>query len=152
MYKRQVVETIVADVATVSAGDWSDTEKSQIRHQLSIDGTKTPPTVPGGSAIVIAPGSGNITTAYLTCLSDALAVQAGVTVSQEFLEPGDSGFAYDGSDPLTFNSGSNGVVQMPAAKGATYRFWRGTNKSGGIVVTIPLDADSTFLLPSLVGR
>ena len=149
----------VAQLAQGSGGgaggtDWTAGERAQIRFRLGMNGTATAPTEPVPDPIVITPGTGNVTTAYLTCLTAALVAEAGVTVSQEFQQTavGETGMAYSGAAVRTFTSGGTGVVQMACVKGATYRFWRGTSQTGGIVVTIPADAGATFELPSLIGR
>lgn len=112
------------------------------------------PEDPDTEPLVILPGTGNVTTGYLTCLDTALAPQAGVVVSQELLQArvGESGLAYNGATVLNFTAAGNGVVQIPCVKGATYRFWRGTSQTGSLVVTIDADAGGTFVLPSLIGR
>jgi len=157
-----VVDEIVVRDAYPSVGgggggggtDWDATERAQIRFRLGMNGTATAPTPPVPAPIVITPGTGNQTTAFLTCLTAALVAEAGVTVSQEFLQTGvgETGLAYSGATARTFTSSGVGIVEMPCIKGATYRFWRGTSQTGGIVVTIPIDAGATFALPSLIGR
>lgn len=133
--------------------DWTSTERAQIRYRLGLDGTATAPTDPAADPIVVTPATGDTTTAYLTCLSSALAAQSGVTVYQALLNlpPADRGKVYAKPSSWPYTSSGAGLVEMPCLKGGTYRFWRGTDTDNGIVVTIPADAGSTFELPSLIG-
>jgi hypothetical protein len=132
-------------------GDWSDTEKAQIRYRLGLDGTATAPSDPDGETITIDPGSSNITTGYATCLDVEGQAQSSVRVYAQLIEAASSstGFAFDASQSSVL-SASNGVAQMPLIKGATYLIWRGKQDTGR-PITVPSDAGSTYALPSLVG-
>lgn len=146
------VQEIADAVGTTGGGDWSDTEKAQIRYRLGLDGTATAPEDPDEEPIVITPGSGSFTTGYLTCLDERGEVLPDCPVYWHMIEapPANTGFAYDSSRATT-QSASNGVAQMlKLVKGATYLFFRG-KEVDGVVVTIPSSAGATYELPSLRG-
>lgn len=149
--------SISADIAGISVGagggDWSDTEKAQIRYRLGLDGTATAPDDPDGEPIVVEPGSGNFTTGYVTCFDQDGQVLPNCKLYQRMIEvpASDVGYAYDASQ-TSVTSSSVGVAQFPRlVKGGTYLFFRGLEREG-TVVTIPTSAGSTYALPSVIGR
>jgi hypothetical protein len=147
------IDAIADAIGTTGGGDWSDTEKAQIRYRLGLNGTSTAPTEPTPNPIVITPGSGTFTTGYVTCFDQDGSIFPDCTLYQRMIEApsGDVGYAYDSSQ-TSVTSASNGVAQFPKlVKGATYLFFRG-KESEGSVLTIPTSAGATYALPSIVGR
>jgi hypothetical protein len=147
------IDAIADAIGTTGGGDWTDTEKAQIRYRLGLDGTATAPEDPDEEPIVITPGSGSFTTGYVTCFDQDGTIFPDCTLYQRMIEApsGDVGYAYDSSQ-TSVTSANNGVAQFPnLVKGATYLFFRG-KESEGSVLTIPTSAGATYALPSIVGR
>lgn len=104
--------------------------------------------------LVVVPGTGELTTGYLTALDDEGQPEDGVVIYCEMTAApsGDTGFAYD-TRQRAETSGINGLVQFSGlVKGGTYRIWRGVRTPQATLVTIPADAASTYQLPSRIGR
>lgn len=104
--------------------------------------------------LVVVPGTGELTTGYLTALDDEGQPEDGVVIYCEMTAApsGDTGFAYD-TRQRAETSGLNGLVQFSGlVKGGTYRIWRGVRTPQATLVTIPADAASTYQLPSRIGR
>lgn len=106
------------------------------------------------TAVSITPSSGDLTTGYLTALTEAGVAEVGATLYCAMSAPpdDDTGYSYD-STRRTITSGSGGLAQFPGlVKGATYTIWRGTKVSGDYEVTIPTTAGTTYELPSHLGK
>jgi|GEM_PF-4511609 len=112
------------------------------------------PEDPDDPSVVITPGTGSITTGYLTCLDLEGAAQEEVTVYCQLMDPpaDGTGFAYS-TKVQSEESAANGVVEFPMLKGCSYHVWRSSVKKpeGLDLITIPTDAGSTYELPSLRG-
>jgi hypothetical protein len=106
------------------------------------------------SAINVTPGSGDLTTGYLTCLDELGAVEENVSVRCQLVQIPNSGtgFAYDSAVQIG-TSGADGVVEFPMIKGARYLVWRGSIKppQGITPILISASAGSTTALGSLIG-
>ncbi len=106
------------------------------------------------TAVSITPGSGDLTTGYLTALTEAGVADVGATLYCAMSAPpeDDTGYSYDATR-RTITSGSGGLAQFPGlVKGATYTIWRGTKVVGDYKVTIPTTAGTTYELPSHLGK
>jgi hypothetical protein len=106
------------------------------------------------TAINVTPGTGDLTTGYLTCLDEEGAAERNVTVRCQLVQVPSSGtgFAYD-SAPQIATSGADGLVEFPMIKGARYLVWRGSVKppQGITPILISASAGSTTALGSLIG-
>ena len=106
------------------------------------------------TAINITPGSGDLTTGYLTCLDEEGAAEEGVSVRCQVVQvpASGTGFAYDSAVQLA-TSDADGLVEFPMVKGARYLVWRGSIKppQGITPVLISSSAGSTTALGSLIG-
>ncbi len=106
------------------------------------------------TAINVTPGTGDLTTGYLTCLDEEGAAEQNVTVRCQLVQVPSSGtgFAYD-SAPQIATSGADGLVEFPMIKGARYLVWRGSVKppQGITPILISASAGSTTALGSLIG-
>jgi hypothetical protein len=106
------------------------------------------------SAINVTPGSGDLTTGYLTCLDELGAAEANVSVRCQVVQIPSSGtgFAYDSTVQVE-TSAANGLVEFPMVKGCRYLIWRGSIKppAGIVPVLISASAGSTTALGSLIG-
>jgi hypothetical protein len=135
--------------------DWTADERAQIRYRLALDGDVEAPTDPETDPIVITPGTGDLTTGFLTCFDADGVAEENVRIYSQLIDPpaSETGSSYDTSLRSQL-SNSLGVVEFPMHKGATYSIWRGQqNRNRGVVaVTIPADAGSTYALPSVIGR
>lgn len=116
---------------------------------LVVDGTES--VTYAMTQITITPGAGDLTTGVLTVLDTAGQPVGSVVISIEQRSAPDAsyGFAFDGTK-RTVTSAVNGVAQIPGlVKGATYKVYRGDRQ--GYDCKIPIDAGSTYELPSIVG-
>ena len=106
------------------------------------------------TAINVTPGSGDLTTGYLTCLDELGAAEASVAVRCQLVQVPSSGtgFAYDSTVQVETSS-ANGLVEFPMVKGCRYLIWRGSIKppAGIVPVLISASAGSTTALGSLIG-
>lgn len=106
------------------------------------------------TAINVTPGSGDLTTGYLTCLDELGAAEANVSVRCQLVQIPSSGtgFAYDSTVQVE-TSAANGLVEFPMVKGCRYLIWRGSIKppAGIVPVLISASAGSTTALGSLIG-
>jgi hypothetical protein len=106
------------------------------------------------TAINVTPGSGDLTTGYLTCLDELGAAEADVSVRCQVVQVPSSGtgFAYDSTVQVE-TSAANGLVEFPMVKGCRYLIWRGSIKppAGIVPVLISASAGSTTALGSLIG-
>ena len=106
------------------------------------------------TAINVTPGSGDLTTGYLTCLDELGAAEANVSVRCQVVQIPSSGtgFAYDSTVQVE-TSAANGLVEFPMVKGCRYLIWRGSIKppAGIVPVLISASAGSTTALGSLIG-
>ena len=106
------------------------------------------------TAINVTPGSGDLTTGYLTCLDELGAAEASVAVRCQIVQVPSSGtgFAYDSTVQVE-TSGADGLVEFPMVKGCRYLIWRGSIKppAGIVPVLISASAGSTTALGSLIG-
>ena len=106
------------------------------------------------TAINVTPGSGDLTTGYLTCLDELGAAEASVAVRCQLVQIPSSGtgFAYDSTVQVE-TSAANGLVEFPMVKGCRYLIWRGSIKppAGIVPVLISASAGSTTALGSLIG-
>jgi len=106
------------------------------------------------TAINVTPGSGDLTTGYLTCLDELGAAEASVAVRCQLVQVPSSGtgFAYDSTVQVE-TSAANGLVEFPMVKGCRYLIWRGSIKppAGIVPVLISASAGSTTALGSLIG-
>ena len=106
------------------------------------------------TAINVTPGSGDLTTGYLTCLDELGAAEANVSVRCQLVQIPSSGtgFAYDATVQVE-TSAANGLVEFPMVKGCRYLIWRGSIKppAGIVPVLISASAGSTTALGSLIG-
>ena len=106
------------------------------------------------AAINVTPGSGDLTTGYLTCLDELGAAEANVSVRCQLVQIPSSGtgFAYDATVQVE-TSAANGLVEFPMVKGCRYLIWRGSIKppAGIVPVLISASAGSTTALGSLIG-
>ena len=102
--------------------------------------------------IAITPGTGNLTTGYLTALNESGSPEADVIIYVEMVKiPSNvTGYAFD-SKIRSVVSAANGLVTIEGLiKGATYRIYRGDRSDNKYV--IPVAAGSTYELPSIIGR
>ena len=106
------------------------------------------------TAINVTPGSGDLTTGYLTCLDELGAAEANVSVRCQVVQVPSSGtgYAYDSTVQID-TSAANGLVEFPMIKGARYLVWRGSIKppEGIAPILISASAGSTTALGSLIG-
>ena len=106
------------------------------------------------TAINVTPGSGDLTTGYLTCLDELGAAEANVSVRCQVVQIPSSGtgFAYDSTVQVE-TSAANGLVEFPMVKGCRYLIWRGSIRppAGIVPVLISASAGSTTALGSLIG-
>lgn len=106
------------------------------------------------SAINVTPGTGDMTTGYLTCLDEQGVAEEGVAVRCQFVQvpASGTGFAYDSAIQLEA-SDADGLVEFPMIKGARYLVWRGSVKppQGITPVLIATNAGTTTALGSLIG-
>jgi hypothetical protein len=106
------------------------------------------------TAINVTPGSGDLTTGYLTCLDELGAAEANVAVRCQLVQVPTSGtgYAYDSTVQID-TSAANGLVEFPMIKGARYLVWRGSIKppEGIAPILISASAGSTTALGSLIG-
>jgi hypothetical protein len=106
------------------------------------------------TAINVTPGSGDLTTGYLTCLDELGAAEANVAVRCQLVQVPTSGtgYAYDSTVQID-TSAANGLVEFPMIKGARYLVWRGAIKppEGIAPILISASAGSTTALGSLIG-
>ena len=106
------------------------------------------------TAINVTPGTGDLTTGYLTCLDEEGVAEEGVAVRCQVVQvpASGTGFAYDSAIQLE-TSDSDGLVQFAMIKGARYLVWRGSIKppQGIPPVLISASAGSTTALGSLIG-
>lgn len=106
------------------------------------------------TAINVTPGSGDLTTGYLTCLDELGAAEADVSVRCQVVQIPSSGtgFAYDSTVQVE-TSAANGLVEFPMVKGCRYLIWRGSIKppAGIVPILISASAGSTTALGSLIG-
>lgn len=117
---------------------------------LVVDGTEA--ATYSMSQIAITPGTGDLTTGYLTAIDDEGSPEADVSIYVEMVKipSGDTGYAFD-SRVRTLVSAANGLVTIEGLiKGATYRIYRG--KWADTKYLIPTSAGSTYELPSIIGR
>ena len=107
------------------------------------------------SAINVTPGTGDLTTGYLTCLDEEGVAEEGVSVRCQVVQIPSSGtgFAYDSAVQLE-TSAADGLVEFAMIKGARYLVWRGSIKppQGITPVLISASAGSTTALGSLIGE
>jgi hypothetical protein len=106
------------------------------------------------TAINVTPGTGDLTTGYLTCLDEEGVVEQGVSVRCQLVQipASGTGFAYDSAVQLA-TSDSDGLVEFPMVKGARYLVWRGSIKppEGITPILISASAGTTTALGSLIG-
>jgi hypothetical protein len=106
------------------------------------------------TAVNVTPGSGDLTTGYLTCLDELGAAEANVSVRCQVVQVPTSGtgYAYDSTVQIE-TSAANGLVEFPMIKGARYLVWRGSIKppEGIAPILISASAGSTTALGSLIG-
>lgn len=106
------------------------------------------------TAINVTPGTGDLTTGYLTCLDEEGVAEEGVSVRCQVVQvpASGTGFAYDSAVQLA-TSDADGLVEFPMVKGARYLVWRGSIKppQGITPVLISASAGSTTALGSLIG-
>jgi len=106
------------------------------------------------TAISVTPGTGNITTGYLTCLDEEGAAEEGVSVRCQMVQvpASGTGIAYDSAVQLA-TSGADGLVEFSMIKGARYLVWRGSIKppQGLAPTLISASAGTTTALGSLIG-
>jgi len=106
------------------------------------------------TAINVTPGSGDLTTGYLTCLDELGAAEANVAVRCQLVQVPTSGtgYAYDSTVQID-TSAANGLVEFPMIKGARYLVWRGAIKPPEAIapILISASAGSTTALGSLIG-
>jgi hypothetical protein len=107
------------------------------------------------TAINVTPGTGDLTTGYLTCLDEESVAEEGVSVRCQVVQAPASGtgFAYDSAVQLE-TSDADGLVEFPMIKGARYLVWRGSIKppQGITPLLISASAGSTTALGSLIGE
>jgi len=141
-----------------SSGDWTNTEKAQIRYRLGLEGIATAPPQPDVDPIVITPATGIMTTGYLVTRVKGVPT-AGITIRyQQAQEPAaDRGSSYD--DTLySAVSNSEGIAELSLVKGGLYYVWRSAstrpmNVSPYRVLKADGTApDATLALPSHVGQ
>lgn len=117
---------------------------------LIVNGTETE--TYSMTQVTITPGTGNLTTGYLTALNESGSPEADVIVYVEMVKiPSNvTGYAFD-SKIRSVVSAANGLVTIEGLiKGATYRIYRGDRSDNKYV--IPVAAGSTYELPSIIGR
>lgn len=117
---------------------------------LVVDGTET--VTYSMTEVDITPGTGNLTTGYLTVLDDEGVAEAGVPIYVKFISApsGDTGYGYD-TETRTVTSDVNGLVQITGlVKGAKYKIYRG--EVSNYPITIPANAGNTYELVSIIGR
>lgn len=106
------------------------------------------------TAVNVTPGTGDLTTGYLTCLDEEGAAEQGVSVRCQVVQvpASGTGFAYDSAVQLA-TSDADGLVEFPMVKGARYLVWRGSIKppQGITPILISASAGSTTALGSLIG-
>jgi hypothetical protein len=118
---------------------------------LVVDGTET--RTYSMSAISITPSAGNFTTCYQTVYDKDGNIAPNQTVKLQVVRAGstDVGRAY-GQGHRTAVSGVDGVVEwLNVPKGSEIYNWIGSKKNS-TTYTVPLTADSTHPLPSIVGE
>lgn len=121
---------------------------------LVVDGNET--VTYSMTEVGISPGTGNLTTGYLTALDEEGVAEAGAIVYCEMTKApaSDTGYSYD-SKIRSATSAVNGLVELEGlVKGATYRIWRGQRIAAATnnLVLIPTSAVGTYELPSHIGR
>jgi hypothetical protein len=143
--------------AAGASGDWTNTEKAQIRYRLGLEGTATEPPQPDVDPIVITPATGILTTGYLVTRVKGVPT-AGITIRyQQAQEPAaDRGSSYD-DNVYSAVSNSQGIAELSLVKGGLYYVWR-TAQSRPMNVqayrVLKSDGsapDATLALPSHVG-
>lgn len=106
------------------------------------------------TAVNVTPGTGDLTTGYLTCLDEEGTAEQGVSVRCQVVQvpASGTGFAYDSAVQLA-TSDADGLVEFPMVKGARYLVWRGSIKppQGITPILISASAGSTTALGSLIG-
>lgn len=145
------VATFNLDDATYTVGI-SKAGYSYAGTTLIVNGTET--ATYSMTAIAVTPGTGSLTTGYLTCLDEDGAAEEGVSVRCQLVQVPSSGtgFAYDSAVQLE-TSDAAGLVEFPMIKGARYLVWRGSIKppTGIVPVLISAAAGTTTALGSLIG-
>lgn len=158
-----VESTLVADVtaevnaAGASGGDWTNTEKAQIRYRLGLEGTATAPPEPDVDPIVITPATGIMTTGYLVTRVKGVPTAAITIRYQQAQEPAaDRGSSYDDT-VYSAVSNSEGIAELSLVKGGLYYVWRSSaSRPMNVAAYRVLKADgttpdATLALPSHVG-
>ena len=149
--------TAVRILATAASSTWTDTEKSQIRYRLGLDGTATAPADPEVDPIVITPATGIMTTGYLVTRVKGVPT-AGITIRyQQAQEPAsDRGSSYDDTI-YSAVSNSEGIAELSLVKGGLYYVWRSASTrpmnlaSYRVLKADGSAPDATLALPSHVG-
>jgi hypothetical protein len=143
--------------AAGASGDWTNTEKAQIRYRLGLEGTATAPAEPDVDPIVITPATGILTTGYLVTRVRGVPT-AGITIRyQQAQEPAaDRGSSYDDS-VYSAVSNSQGIAELSLVKGGLYYVWRTAQsrpmnvKAYRVLKSDGSAPDATLALPSHVG-